>query len=250
MQADRPKIQYVLFDMDGLIIDSEKMYTEVANEVLRPYGKEMTWDIKAGCMGQPERASAEHLLSFFPDISLTPESFVDKKNEMLDRLWPTVSVLPGARKLIRHLKAHNIPIAVATGSRRRAYGLKTKNLQELFSSFEGKVVCGDDQQYNMRGKPNPDVFLVTAREVLGRDVGYPENECTANQLGERASGLVLEDSLPGVQAGKRAGMSVIWVPDPKLLDVEYSVIERADQMLKSLEDFVPEEWGLPPYDLA
>lgn len=43
-------------------------------------------------------------------------------------------------------------------------------------------------------------------------------------------------------------LSVIWVPDPNLLDVEYAGTEQADQTLKSLEDFIPEAWGLPPYD--
>ncbi|KAF8347710.1 HAD-like domain-containing protein [Amanita rubescens] len=247
MQASRPKIEYVLFDMDGLMIDSEGMFTKVINEILRPYGKQMTWDIKAGCMGLPEEASAKHLLSFFPDIPLTLESCLAQKNEMLDKLWPTVSVLPGVRKLVHHLKAHNIPIAVATSSRRHKYELKITNLGNIFSQFEDKVVCSDDKQYNMRGKPNPDIFITAAREMLGRNVGHPEVECTTDNLQERARGLVFEDALPGVQAGKRADMSVIWVPDPNLLNIEYSGTEKPDQILKSLEDFVPEEWGLPPY---
>jgi pseudouridine-5'-monophosphatase len=183
----------------------------------------MTWDIKAGCMGlrkllnsylictdanasAAEEASAKHLLSFFPDIPLTLESCLAQKNEMLDKLWPTVSVLPGVRKLVHHLKAHNIPIAVATSSRRHKYELKITNLGDLFSQFEGKVVCSDDKQFNMRGKPNPDIFITAAREMLGRNVGHPE-ECTTDHLQERARGLVFEDALPGVQAGKRADMS-------------------------------------------
>ncbi|KAF8631931.1 hypothetical protein AX15_002184 [Amanita polypyramis BW_CC] len=242
------KIEYVLFDVDGLMIDSERMYTEVTNQILRPYGKEMTWHIKAGCMGKPEVAAAEHLLSFFPDISLTVESYLAQRNELLDKMWPTVPVLPGIRKLVHHLKAHYIPIAVATSSQRRKYELKTRHLGDLFDCFEDKVVCGDDRQNTMRGKPNPDIFLTAAREVLQRDVGYPEQECTVDQLNKRARGLVFEDSLPGVQAGKRAGMSVVWVPDSNLLNVEYSETEKADQILKSLGDFVPEQWGLPPYD--
>jgi len=48
----RPKIEYVLFDMDGLMIDSEKVYSDVTNTILGRYGKEMTWDMKAGCMGK------------------------------------------------------------------------------------------------------------------------------------------------------------------------------------------------------
>jgi pseudouridine-5'-monophosphatase len=115
----------------------------------------------------------------------------------------------------------------------------------------------------MRGKPNPDVFLVAAREFLGRAVGDGE-ECTDSEKLERAKGLVFEDAIPGMQAGKRAGMSgmhhlgstgeiltgsyaVVWVPDVNLLGVEYDGIEKADQILESIEDFVPEQWGLPPY---
>ena len=184
----------------------------------------MTWDIKAGCMGLrkllvavssaidvnttvAEAPSAKHLLSFFPDIPLTLDSFLAQKNKMLDEMWPAVPVLPGVRKLVHHLKACNIPIAVATSTGRHKYELKTKNLGDLFGDFEGKVVCGDDTQYNMRGKPDPDIFITAAREMLGRSVGHPAEECTADHLQERARGLVFEDSLPGVQAGKRAGMS-------------------------------------------
>ncbi|KAE9408652.1 HAD-like protein [Gymnopus androsaceus JB14] len=252
--SSKPVVEYVLFDMDGLMIDSEKIYTDVTNEILGKYGKEMTWDIKAGCMGKPEKEAALHLLSFFPDIPLTLESYLSQRNALQDLAWPTVPLLPGVEKLVLHLKKHNIPIAVATGSRRRNYEMKTGHLQ-VFDYFEGKVVCGDDPKEGMRGKPNPDVFLVTAKEMVGRDVGPAKGEMeegvelTEVQKKERSRGLVLEDAIPGMQAGKRAGMAVVWVPDPNLLDVEYSGSERADQMLKSIEEFVPEEWGLPPYSL-
>ncbi|KAJ7267670.1 HAD-like domain-containing protein [Mycena haematopus] len=243
-----PSVQFVLFDMDGLLIDSESIYTKVTNTILAPYGKEMTWDIKAGCMGKPEREAAVHLLSFFPDIPLTVPAYLEQRNALQDELWPTVPLLPGVRKLVLHLKAHNIPMAVATSSRRRNFELKTGHLGEIFDCFEGKVVCGDDQQWNMRGKPEPDIFLVAAREVLGRDVGPADAaNVTPGQLSERGKGLVFEDAMPGMQAGKRAGMSVVWVPDANLLDVEYLGDEKADQTLKSLEEFVPEQWGLPPY---
>ncbi|KAJ7760980.1 HAD-like domain-containing protein [Mycena metata] len=244
-----PAVEYLLFDMDGLLIDSEAIYTQVTNTILAPFGKEMTWEMKAGCMGKPEREAAIHLLSFFPDISLSVQSYLEQRNALQDTLWPTVPLLPGVKKLIFHLKAHNVPMAVATSSRRRNFDLKTGHLGELFDCFEGKVVCGDDQQGAIRGKPEPDIFLVAAREVLGRDVGPADAaSVTDAHLAERRKGLVFEDALPGMQAGKRAGMSVVWVPDANLLDVEYSGEEKADQTLKSLEDFVPEEWGLPPYD--
>ncbi|KAJ7502384.1 HAD-like domain-containing protein [Mycena galericulata] len=242
-------VEYVLFDMDGLLINSEAIYTKVTNTILAPYGKEMTWDIKAGCMGKPEYDAAVHLMSFFPDIALTVPAYLEQRNLLQDELWSTVPLLPGVRKLIFHLKAHKIPMAVATSSRRRNFLLKTGHLSEIFDLFEGKVVCGDDSQYNMRSKPEPDIFLAAARELLGRNVGPAKasTALTATQLAERRKGLVFEDALPGMQAGKRAGMSVVWVPDTQLLSVEYSGEEKADQILKSLEEFVPEQWGLPPY---
>ena len=55
MDKGRRPIRAVLFDMDGLLIDSERIYTEVVNEVLRPYGKKQTWEIKAKLMGKPEK---------------------------------------------------------------------------------------------------------------------------------------------------------------------------------------------------
>ena len=59
----------------------------------------------------------------------------------------------------------------------------------------------------MKGKPAPDIFLTTAREMLNRDVGLPEISEMDIHIRERGKGLVFEDALPGVQAGKRAGMS-------------------------------------------
>ncbi|KAF4621454.1 hypothetical protein D9613_000507 [Agrocybe pediades] len=249
MSTARPKIEYVLFDMDGLMIDSEKIYTIATNEALKSYGKEMTWDMKAGCMGKPEREAAIHTLSFFPDIDLSVDDFLVERNRVQDSLWPTVPLLPGIRKLVHHLKKHNIPLAVATSSRRRNFEMKTAHLQDVFGCFEGKIVCGDDVQYNMKGKPAPDIFLTTAATFLGRDVGKPQDIPTAHQIDERQKGLVFEDAIPGVQAGKRAGMSVVWVPDPNLLKIKQNnVEEKPDQVLESLEQFAPEEWGLPPYD--
>ena len=180
---------------------------------------------------------------------------------------------------MQHLKKHNIPIAVATGSQRRNYEQKSAHLMDtLFGCFEGRVVCADDGFIAKgRGKPCPDVFLVTASKCLGRDVGDKEDddlEVTDQQRAERKKGLVFEDAIPGLQAGKRAGMNgachndwlysdaaklsaVVWVPDPNLIAigtqgqdnaaVPTTTIEQPDQTLKSLEEFKPEEWGLPPY---
>lgn len=248
--APHQKIEYVIFDMDGLMIDSERVYTDVTNDILAQYGVKMTWEIKAGLMGKPERASAAHLLSFFPDIPLTIDDYLAQRTAGQDARWPYLQLLPGVARLVEHLSAHSIPIAIATGSVRRNYERKTAHLQHVFARFGEHVVCGGDEAAG-RGKPFPDVFLAAAR-TLGRAVGPSEDGGEAGvgeaERVERARGLVFEDAIPGVQAGKRAGMSVVWVPDENLLSVGGTQnVEQPDQTLRSLEHFVPEEWGLPPY---
>lgn len=122
--------------------------------------------------------------------------------------------------------------------------MKTGHLQEVFGCFGGRVVCGDDvwiKERGGKGKPGPDCFLVAAREVLGRNVGgkmgkgegegaegegereREGEECNVEEREERSRGLVFEDAIPGVIAGKRAGMNgaffvfvVHFTPDPLL----------------------------------
>ncbi|KDQ57425.1 hypothetical protein JAAARDRAFT_35143 [Jaapia argillacea MUCL 33604] len=254
----RGKIEYVIFDLDGLMIDSERIYTDVTNQILAEYGKEMTWDIKAGLMGKPEKDAAMHLLSFFPDIPLSLHTYLTTRDKIQNELWPTVQPLPGIPRLISHLHANSIPFAIATGTRRSNFALKTSHLEkEIFWMFGERVICGDDDMLikegggRVRGKPHPDIFLVAARDLLDRKVGrgeVAEGSVGDEEKTERAKGLVFEDAIPGVQAGKAAGMHVVWVPDSGLLNVEYSdSLHPPDQTLKSVEQFVPEEWGLPPY---
>ncbi|KAG2132546.1 HAD-like protein [Suillus cothurnatus] len=225
------KIDYVVFDMDGLLIDTERIYTEVTNDILGRYGKTMTWDIKAQLMGRTRVESATHLLSQFPGIDITVDQYLIESQEKLDAKWPTAQLLPGVQRLVQHLVKHNVPIVVATASTRRNVG---------------NIVCSDDVAGKTTGKPEPYIFLHAAG-VLGKAVGVTE-QCTEAEAVERSKGLVFEDAVYGVQAGKRAGMSVVWVPDDRLLDVASASPYTPDETLTSIEYFKPEKWGLPPYD--
>jgi len=172
-----------------------------------------------------------HLLSFFPDISLTVEEYLRRRDEAQDKAWTTVPLLPGIEKSVHHLKKHNIPMAVATGSRKRNYMLKTSGgqVQSVFQHFSleenvvtgdplpedpdvpGRVANGERGIRKGRGKPNPDIFLVTAKECLERNVGGLSTDVSVDLaeewVVERRKGLVFEDAIPGVIAGKRAGMN-------------------------------------------
>lgn len=154
-----------------------------------------------------EREATTHLLSFFPHVNINIDNFIRERTAIQDTLWPTTPLLPGVKKLVHHLKKYGIPMAVATSSRRRNFEIKTSLLQEVFDCFDGKIVCGDDKQYEMAGKPAPDIFLTAASVFLKRNVGSPRDPPTQEQLEERSKGLVFEDALAGMQSGKRAGMS-------------------------------------------
>jgi pseudouridine-5'-monophosphatase len=205
-------------------------------------------------------------MSYFPDISLTTDEYIVRRRAAQDLAWPTVQLLPGAHKLISHLAAHKIPIGVATGSQRRNYELKTGHLQGTFGLFGGAVVCGDDAAVQ-HGKPAPDVFLYAAKQTGFPEVGLGEGAVSGVEKATRAQGLVFEDATSGVIAGKRAGMNgeslqqsharagilinspvlVVWIPDPNLAALTTADELGADETLGSLEEFVPESWGLPPY---
>ncbi|KAI9457903.1 HAD-like domain-containing protein [Russula earlei] len=215
----------------------------------------MTWDIKAGLMGKctsharaspcllptdlihrptdlrprpsQSRGSSPSALPL-PDIPLTIDDYLARRTAEQDARWPHVQLLPGVARLVAHLAAHGIPISIATGSMRRSFHRKTAHLQHAFVHFGSNVVCGDDAAG--RGKPFPDRLLAAAR-MLGRAV-RPNEEggiVAEAEREERAHRLVFEDAVPGVQAGKRAGMSVVWVPDENLLSIQPSLdIEKPD----------------------
>ncbi|KAG9120572.1 hypothetical protein FRC07_003882 [Ceratobasidium sp. 392] len=207
----------------------------------------MTWDIKKELMGKPERAASEKLLSYFPDISLTVDDYIAQRRVTQDLAWPTVALLPGAHKLIAHLVEHKVPVALATGSQRRNFELKTAHLGATFDLFGDAIVCGDDVEVK-KGKPAPDVFLVAAQRAGISEAGLDEGESVTEEAKKvRAQGLVFEDATSGVIAGKRAGMNVVWIPDPNLTALTNSEEIGADETLRSLVDFKPESWGLPPY---
>ncbi|KAI4377679.1 hypothetical protein MLD38_015266 [Melastoma candidum] len=157
--------------------------------------------------------------------SLSPEEFLIQREDRLMTMFPN-----SARRLVRHLHAKGIPIAVATGSTKQHFELKTQRHEEIFS-FMHHIVNGEHPEVK-RGKPAPDVFLAAAKRFEGESVNP-------------GSVLVFEDAPAGVNPTKSAGMYVVMVPDPRL---DSSLYGLADHVLKSQLDFDPTEWGLPPFE--
>ncbi|CAG8468403.1 46349_t:CDS:2 [Gigaspora margarita] len=163
-------------------------------------------------------------------IDMTVEEYSKERDKGLLERFPTIKLMPGVMRLVKHLKAHNIPIAVATSSLRNSFEIKSTNLREFFSMFDG-IVCGNDPEVKC-GKPAPDIFLVASKEIGSP----PVEQC-----------LVFEDAINGIKAAKNAGMNVVWVAHKGLAEV-CPGDNGADEKLLSLEDFNPEKYGLPPFD--
>uniref|UniRef100_A0A5B6ZZY0 glycerol-1-phosphatase n=1 Tax=Davidia involucrata TaxID=16924 RepID=A0A5B6ZZY0_DAVIN len=231
--SNKGSITHVIFDMDGLLLDTEKFYTEVQEIILARYDQTFDWSLKAKMMGKKAIEAARVFVEETGiSDSLTAEEFLVEREEMLQNMFPTSELMPGASRLIRHLYANGVPICVATGSHRRHFELKTKRHGELFSLMH-HVVLGDDPEVK-QGKPSPDIFLAAAKRFEGGPIDPHKI-------------LVFEDAPAGVLAAKNARMSVVMVPDPRL---DSSFHEIADRVISSLLDFNPNDWGLPPFENA
>jgi pseudouridine 5'-phosphatase len=186
----------VIFDLDGVLLDTEPLYTQATQQVLSPYGKQYTWELKVQMMGRDSRSTAEFLVAAL-GIPLTAEKYIAARKPLLERACRQAAPLPGAETLVRTLHARGIPMALATSgeaSLTRAKGERHPWF-ELFSA----IVCGDDPRLR-HPKPAPDIFVLAAQELA-----VPLERC-----------VVFEDSLAGVQAALAAGTQVIAVAPPQM----------------------------------
>jgi len=222
------QVTHVIYDMDGLLLDTEPFYTEVTQAIVGRYGQTFDWTVKSRMIGKKASDSARILVDAL-QLPITPEDYLRERESMLATLFPAAQPLPGARRLTMHLARHSVPQAVASSSHRRDFELKITEHREWFACFQC-VVLGDDPEVK-RGKPAPDIFLTAAARI-----GAMPSQC-----------LVIEDAPSGVEAACAAGMSVVAVPNPAM---NVDAFRDANQILPSLESFDPAIWGLPAYPSA
>ncbi len=221
MSANIPA-RFALFDMDGLLLDTEIIYTEVTQSIVGRFGKTFDWSIKGNMIGLPAMVSAEYLVNTL-QLPISADTYLQERNQLLRTKFPTCHAMQGAENLIRQLHRRNIPIAVATSSNRDLFELKTIRHKNWFNLFN-IIVTGDDPEIT-HGKPAADIFNVAAKRL------------NANHRNT----LVFEDAPSGLAAGIAAGMRVIVVPDPNM---DKSCYQNADRILNSLEEFNPAEFEL------
>jgi pseudouridine-5'-monophosphatase len=229
--------------MDGLLLDTEDLYTLCVNLILEKYQKpRLPWSIKAKLQGRPGPV-ANKLFHDWAKLPIDQDEYVKQYYALQAQHFPATQPLPGIPRLLGDLgrtrywevkdkkpksgvlsnrengqssMPHRVHIALATSSHEANFRLKTSHLTDLFSVFDTqRRVLGDDKRIPPgRGKPLPDIYhlaLDTINQTLpaGEPPIKPE-EC-----------LVFEDSVPGVEAGRRAGMRVVWCPHP-MLKKEYA----------------------------
>lgn len=232
-RTDFPPVRACLFDMDGLLIDTEDLYTLCVNLVLEKYQRHrLPWAIKAKLQGRVGPAATE-IFREWAKLPISGEEYLAELWDLQQQHFPGTQPLPGVVKLLSELgrtrywdvkKAesdgandgqtqvpHRVHLALATSSHQPTYRLKTSHLTELFSVFETqRRVLGDDKRIPPgRGKPLPDIYLL-ALQTINDSLPTGEKPITPEEC------LVFEDSVPGVEAGRRAGMRVVWVPHPEL----------------------------------
>jgi sugar-phosphatase len=191
MTVELPAPRALLFDMDGLLIDSEPLWAEVEADFARARGGEFTAAHAQACVGR----GLVHTLEFMSATFGFPVDLARDTEDIVGRFLartPDLALKRGARALLDEA-AGRVKIALGSSSSRRIVAASLQAVG-VAASFE-VVVTGDDVA---RTKPAPDIFLECARQL-----GVRPSEC-----------VVLEDSLAGAQAGRAAGARVIAVPEP------------------------------------
>lgn len=221
-------VTHCLFDMDGLLLDTEFIYENSVREICRSFDKDYPWDVRMKVMGTQEEKTAEIVITDLA-LPISIAEFLKVQEVIVRKEFSSLNLMKGAERLVRHLHESQVPICLATSSGQELAEVKMSNYPELFDLFSHKVMGSTDSEVK-NGKPAPDIFLVAARRF--KDAPHP-NKC-----------LVFEDSPNGVRAGISAGMQAVMVPD-KIVAPEQRT--EATIVLESLEEFQPELFGLPKF---
>jgi len=189
----RPRIEALIFDMDGLLLDTEWIGEVTWEYAGRDLGIVVPHDVVLMMIGR-NMPSIRKILELEMPPGTNIDALVSRADfyyhDLIDR-EPMV-LKPGAREIVEWGASHGIPCGLATSSQRTQ--AQHKLARASIARFFPQRACGDDVEH---GKPAPDIFLLAAQRI-----GANPQRC-----------LVFEDSSPGIQGAHAAGMTTILVPD-------------------------------------
>jgi HAD superfamily hydrolase (TIGR01509 family) len=209
----------VVFDLDGVIVDTEHVWDDVREELTRDWGGRYTPDAQRAMMGM----SSTEWSRYMHDVVGLPQPPDEISGEVVRRLLARYAVdlplIPGAVEAVHALHASGLPLAVASSSNRPLIDavLDTAGIADAFTA----TVSSEEVA---RGKPSPDVYLEAARRL-----GIEATECVA-----------VEDSANGIRAAHAAGMRVVaypnrvYAPAPEALALATVVIDALDDLTAAI----------------
>lgn len=207
-------IKAVIFDMDGLMIDSERVTFEGYQEELAKKGLTMSEAFYKTLLGKPIAGIFSQFYNEYGKDFPIEQVIKDVHTYMANHFETQgVPIKKGLVELLEYLKANNYKTIVATSSQRHRVDtiLALANLTNYFDDS----ICGDEVS---KGKPDPEVFLKSCQKL-----GVDPSEA-----------IVLEDSEAGIEAASRAKIKVICIPDMKYPEVKYQ--DMTFKILDSLEE--------------
>lgn len=209
-------INAVIFDMDGVMIDSEPLWEKTERILLARRSIDYSPDYRDKIVGLNQRDSGRLLVDTF-DLDETVDDIINERISILTSIYEKeLELIPALVPLLEQLARDGYRLAVASSSPLRVvtFVLDMFSLHNHFLT----VVSGDSVG---NGKPHPDIYLHTA-EMLG----VAPAECVA-----------IEDSINGLRSAKGAGMYCIAIPDKRLTPDQF---KSADVILDSLRELTPE----------
>lgn len=209
-------IKGIIFDMDGLMIDSETVTFNSYINVLKTYGLDFNLDMYKCLLGKNAQNARDHLIKWYGEDFPLQEAWDKIYNGVQVELKKAVPLKKGLLELLEYLKKNDYKMVIATGSVRWRVS-EIMNSAKLTSYFMD-MVCSEDVEI---GKPNPEVFL----------------KASAKMNLDPSEVLVLEDSESGILAAHNGNMKVICIPDMKYPEDIY--VEKATGIFSSLEEVIP-----------